>query len=121
MLLERIYRRKVGIEHIATPELLKSLAEASHEIGRSRPVAVTPRRDLVPVSTLDRTVLRSGETRVAQRDTRIGRSSRRTINLRPDPMLVGELGLQNPARLASRLSLLATSQAATQLPVSHGG
>jgi GTP-binding protein HflX len=32
--LERIYRRKVGIEHIATPELLKSLAEASHEVGR---------------------------------------------------------------------------------------
>ena len=33
-ILERIYRRKVGIEHIATPELIKSLAEASHEIGR---------------------------------------------------------------------------------------
>jgi GTPase len=32
--LERIYRRRVGIEHIATPELIKSLAEASHEIGR---------------------------------------------------------------------------------------
>jgi GTP-binding protein HflX len=32
--LERIYRRKVGIEHIATPELIKSLAEASHETGR---------------------------------------------------------------------------------------
>ena len=32
--LERIYRRKVGLEHIATPELIKSLAEASHEIGR---------------------------------------------------------------------------------------
>jgi len=32
--LERIYRRKVGLEHIATPELVKSLAEASHEIGR---------------------------------------------------------------------------------------
>lgn len=32
--LERIYRRKVPIEHIATPELVKSLAEASHESGR---------------------------------------------------------------------------------------
>src|SRR5580700_3025187 len=32
--LERIYRRKVGLEHLATPELVKSLAEASHEIGR---------------------------------------------------------------------------------------
>ena len=32
--LERIYRRKVGLEYIATPELIKSLAEASHEIGR---------------------------------------------------------------------------------------
>ncbi|MFT3775462.1 MAG: GTPase HflX [Minicystis sp.] len=32
--LERIYRRKVGLEHIATPELIKSLAEASHETGR---------------------------------------------------------------------------------------
>ena len=32
--LERIYRRKVGLEHLATPELIKSLAEASHEIGR---------------------------------------------------------------------------------------
>jgi GTPase len=32
--LERVYRRKVGLEHIATPELYKSLAEASHEIGR---------------------------------------------------------------------------------------
>jgi len=25
--LERIYRRKIGIEHIATPELIKSLAD----------------------------------------------------------------------------------------------
>jgi GTP-binding protein HflX len=32
--LERVYRRKVGLEHIATPELIKSLAEASHETGR---------------------------------------------------------------------------------------
>ncbi len=32
--LERIYRRRVPIEHIATPELIKSLAEASHEAGR---------------------------------------------------------------------------------------
>jgi GTP-binding protein HflX len=32
--LERIYRRKVGLEAIATPELVKSLAEASHEVGR---------------------------------------------------------------------------------------
>lgn len=32
--LERVYRRKVGIEHIATPELIRSLAEASHETGR---------------------------------------------------------------------------------------
>jgi len=32
--LERIYRRKVPLEHIATPELIKSLAEASHEAGR---------------------------------------------------------------------------------------
>lgn len=32
--LERIYRRKVPLEHIATPELVKSLAEASREIGR---------------------------------------------------------------------------------------
>jgi len=33
-MLERIYRRKVPLEHIATPELMKSLAEASHETGR---------------------------------------------------------------------------------------
>lgn len=33
-ILERIYRRRVGIEHVATPELIKSLAEASHEAGR---------------------------------------------------------------------------------------
>ncbi len=32
--LERIYRRKVALEHIASPELIKSLAEASHETGR---------------------------------------------------------------------------------------
>src|SRR5262249_19131098 len=32
--LERIYRRKVSLEHVATPELIKSLAEASHETGR---------------------------------------------------------------------------------------
>src|SRR3954468_13773475 len=32
--LERIYRRRIAIEHIATPELIKSLAEASHEAGR---------------------------------------------------------------------------------------
>src|SRR5262245_25387200 len=32
--LERIYRRKVPLEHIATPELIKSLADASHETGR---------------------------------------------------------------------------------------
>jgi GTP-binding protein HflX len=32
--LERIYRRKVPLEHIATTELIKSLAEASHETGR---------------------------------------------------------------------------------------
>ncbi|MRG97606.1 GTPase HflX [Polyangium spumosum] len=33
-LLERIYRRRVPLEHVATPELVKSLAEASHETGR---------------------------------------------------------------------------------------
>ncbi len=33
-ILERIYRRKVPIDHIATAELLKSLGEASHETGR---------------------------------------------------------------------------------------
>jgi GTP-binding protein HflX len=32
--LERIYRRKVPLEHIATPELIRSLAEASLESGR---------------------------------------------------------------------------------------
>src|SRR5687767_12819980 len=32
--LERIYRRKVPLQHVATPELVKSLAEASHETGR---------------------------------------------------------------------------------------
>jgi GTP-binding protein HflX len=32
--LERIYRRKVPLDHIATPELIKSLAEASHMAGR---------------------------------------------------------------------------------------
>ncbi|UQA62488.1 GTPase HflX [Polyangium aurulentum] len=32
--LERIYRRKVPLEHVATPELIKQLAEASHETGR---------------------------------------------------------------------------------------
>jgi GTP-binding protein HflX len=33
-LLERIYRRKIPLQHIATPELIKALAEASHESGR---------------------------------------------------------------------------------------
>ncbi|EYF01344.1 GTPase HflX [Chondromyces apiculatus] len=33
-LLERIYRRKVPLNVIATPELIKALAEASHETGR---------------------------------------------------------------------------------------
>ncbi|HVY45098.1 MAG TPA: GTPase HflX [Minicystis sp.] len=32
--LERIYRRRVPLDNVATPELLKSLAEASHETGR---------------------------------------------------------------------------------------
>lgn len=32
--LERIYRRKVPLSVIATPELIKTLAEASHETGR---------------------------------------------------------------------------------------
>lgn len=32
--LERIYRRKVPLSSIATPELVKALAEASHETGR---------------------------------------------------------------------------------------
>ncbi|WP_437968342.1 GTPase HflX [Sorangium sp. So ce260] len=32
--LERIYRRKVPLASIATPELIKALAEASHETGR---------------------------------------------------------------------------------------
>ncbi|WP_437677442.1 GTPase HflX [Sorangium sp. So ce131] len=32
--LERIYRRKVPLATIATPELIKALAEASHETGR---------------------------------------------------------------------------------------
>ncbi|MCC6554405.1 MAG: GTPase HflX [Polyangiaceae bacterium] len=32
--LERIYRRKVPLSTIATPELIKALAEASHETGR---------------------------------------------------------------------------------------
>lgn len=32
--LERIYRRKVPLGVIATPELIKTLAEASHETGR---------------------------------------------------------------------------------------
>jgi GTP-binding protein HflX len=32
--LERIYRRKVPLAAIATPELIKALAEASHETGR---------------------------------------------------------------------------------------
>ncbi|MGK4007697.1 GTPase HflX [Sorangium sp. So ce1036] len=32
--LERIYRRKVPLVSIATPELIKALAEASHETGR---------------------------------------------------------------------------------------
>jgi GTP-binding protein HflX len=32
--LERIYRRKVPLAHIATPELIKSLAEATKETGR---------------------------------------------------------------------------------------
>ncbi|WP_437571236.1 GTPase HflX [Sorangium sp. So ce542] len=32
--LERIYRRKVPLGSIATPELIKALAEASHETGR---------------------------------------------------------------------------------------
>src|SRR4051812_50157521 len=32
--LERIYRRRVPIEHIPTPELIKSLPEASHLAGR---------------------------------------------------------------------------------------
>lgn len=33
-ILERIYRRKVPLELIASPELIKSLTEASHEAGR---------------------------------------------------------------------------------------
>lgn len=33
-LLERIYRRKIPLTTIATPELIKALAEASHEAGR---------------------------------------------------------------------------------------
>ncbi|AKT37368.1 GTPase HflX [Chondromyces crocatus] len=33
-LLERIYRRKVPLHVIATPELIRALAEASHETGR---------------------------------------------------------------------------------------
>src|ERR1043165_1735613 len=32
--LERIYRRKVPASHIATPELIRSLSDASHETGR---------------------------------------------------------------------------------------
>lgn len=32
--LERIYRRRIPLASIATPELIKSLAEASHETGR---------------------------------------------------------------------------------------
>ncbi|XXU46942.1 GTPase HflX [Sorangium sp. So ce1014] len=32
--LERIYRRKVPLASLATPELIKALAEASHETGR---------------------------------------------------------------------------------------
>ncbi len=32
--LERIYRRKIPLETIGTPELYKALAEASHETGR---------------------------------------------------------------------------------------
>jgi GTPase len=32
--LERIYRRRVPVEHIATPELIRSLAEASQEASR---------------------------------------------------------------------------------------
>ena len=32
--LERIYRRKVPLASIATPELIKALADASHETGR---------------------------------------------------------------------------------------
>jgi GTP-binding protein HflX len=33
-LLERIYRRKIPLEHIATPELIRTLADASKETGR---------------------------------------------------------------------------------------
>ena len=33
-ILERVYRRKVPLELIASPELIKSLTEASHEAGR---------------------------------------------------------------------------------------
>src|SRR6187551_3517270 len=32
--LERIYRRRVPLDRIATPELIRSLAEASRETGR---------------------------------------------------------------------------------------
>ena len=32
--LERIYRRRVPLEHLTTPELVRSLVEASHETGR---------------------------------------------------------------------------------------
>ncbi len=32
--LQRLYRRKVGLEHIYTPELSKTLVEASNEAGR---------------------------------------------------------------------------------------
>ncbi len=38
--LQRLYRRKVGLEHIYTPELSKTLIEASHETGRQVGVLV---------------------------------------------------------------------------------
>ncbi|MEJ7733260.1 MAG: hypothetical protein WKG00_29210 [Polyangiaceae bacterium] len=39
-ILERIYRRKVPATHIATPELIRSLAEASQQTGRQVGVLV---------------------------------------------------------------------------------
>ena len=39
-MLERLYRRKVPLDHIATPELIKTLVEASKEAGRQVGVLV---------------------------------------------------------------------------------
>ncbi|MBI4705320.1 MAG: GTPase HflX [Deltaproteobacteria bacterium] len=67
--LERLYRRRVAIEHIASPELVKTLIEASVETGRQVGVLVhrSGQIDKVIVGDATRLMLPDvGRLRVAQ-------------------------------------------------------